>query len=79
MLFFLITVIAGRHFELQEPNIHNKAQPDSITSPLMHSEKERQKEVLNSCVSIIAHKMFSVCLTYCAMRVCHRPADKIRQ
>ena len=66
--FFLITEIAGRHFELEEHNIHNNAQPDSITSPFMHSEKERQKEVLNSRVGIMAHKKFSVCFTYCAMR-----------
>lgn len=79
MLFFLITEMAGRHFELEEPNKHNKAQPDSIPSPLTHSEKERQKKVLNSRVSIMAQKKFSVCLTYCAMRVCHRPVDKIRQ
>jgi hypothetical protein len=48
--FFLITKMAGRRFELGAPNIHNKAQPDSITSPLLLSEKERQKEVLNSRV-----------------------------
>jgi len=75
----LITEMAGRHFELEEPDIHNKAQPYTITSPLVHSEKERQEVVLNSRVSITSHKTFSVCLTYYAMRICHSPADKIRQ
>ena len=55
-MLFLITDMAGRRSELEAPNIQNKAQPDSITSPILHSEKERQKEVLNSRVSIMAHK-----------------------
>jgi len=66
-MLFLITEKAGRRSELEAPNIHNKEQPDSITSPLLHTEKEGQKGILNSRVSIMAHKKLSVCLTYCAM------------
>jgi hypothetical protein len=62
-LLLLITEMAGRRFELSAPNIHNKAQIDSITPPHLHSEKERHKEVLNSRVSITAHKKLRVSLT----------------
>jgi hypothetical protein len=62
-MLFLIIEMAGRRFELEAPSIvYNKAQPGSITSPLLHAENERQEEVLNSRVNNMGHTKLSVCL-----------------